>query len=196
MRKPAGPLMTNRLLLPFSSGLPRWLRGKELACQCRRREFDPWVGKIRWRRKWQPTPVFLPGKSHGQRHLAGHGITKSRTRLSKWTTETILLVSLFSLWILFVHLFSESFPSETPYVLLALTSFFFFFSYMILHMFSTKLFLDYDHLSLLPWICMLTVPRWHPQATPFPNFSDTRMLGAPVWMIHKSPAQHFGNSFD
>ena len=41
-------------------------------CQCRRRRFDPRVGKIPWRRQWQPTPVFLPGKSHGQRRLAGH----------------------------------------------------------------------------------------------------------------------------
>ena len=39
-------------------GFPRWLSGKESACQCRRREFDPWVGKIPWRRVWQPTPVF------------------------------------------------------------------------------------------------------------------------------------------
>ena len=35
--------------------------------------FDPWVGKI-WRRAWQPTPVFLPGKSHGQRCLAGYSL--------------------------------------------------------------------------------------------------------------------------
>ena len=34
-------------------------------------QVDPWVRKIPWRRKWQPTPVFLPGKSHGQRSLAG-----------------------------------------------------------------------------------------------------------------------------
>ena len=34
--------------------------------------FDPWVGKISWRRKWQPTPVFLPGKSHGRRNLVGY----------------------------------------------------------------------------------------------------------------------------
>ena len=39
--------------------------GKECACQCRRHGFDPWVGKIPWRRKWQCTPLFLPGKSHG-----------------------------------------------------------------------------------------------------------------------------------
>ena len=35
-------------------------------------EFDLWVGKISWRREWLPTPVFLPGKSHGQRSLAGY----------------------------------------------------------------------------------------------------------------------------
>ena len=47
---------------------------KEPACQCRRRKrhgFDPWVGKIPWRRAWKPTPVLFPGKSHGQRSLAG-----------------------------------------------------------------------------------------------------------------------------
>ena len=48
-----------------------WLSGKESACQCRRCRFDPSSGKIPWRRKWQPTPVFLPGKSHGQRSLEG-----------------------------------------------------------------------------------------------------------------------------
>ena len=37
-----------------------------------RPRFDPWVGKISWRRKWQPTPVFLPGKSHGRRSLVGY----------------------------------------------------------------------------------------------------------------------------
>ena len=53
-------------------GLPWWLSGKEFACQCRRCRFDPWVGKIPWSRKWQPSPVFLPGKSHRQRNLAGY----------------------------------------------------------------------------------------------------------------------------
>ena len=45
---------------------------KNLPAQCRRCRFDPWVGKISWRRKWQPTPEFLPGKSHRQRSLAGY----------------------------------------------------------------------------------------------------------------------------
>ena len=50
--------------------------GKEPAYQCRRHKrlwFDPWVGKIPWRRAWQPTPVFLSGESHGQRSLVGYG---------------------------------------------------------------------------------------------------------------------------
>ena len=45
---------------------------KESACQGRRCGFHPWVGKIPWRRAWQPTPVFWPGKSHGQRSLEGY----------------------------------------------------------------------------------------------------------------------------
>ena len=51
----------------------------------RRRRFDPWVGKTPWRRKWQPTPVFLPGKSHGQRSWVGdvHRVAKSWTWLSR-----------------------------------------------------------------------------------------------------------------
>ena len=45
---------------------------KNSACQCRRPEFHPCIGKIPWSRKWQPTPVFLPGESHGQRSLVGY----------------------------------------------------------------------------------------------------------------------------
>ena len=37
-------------------GLPTWLGGKETTCQCRKHRFDPWLGKVPWRRKWQPTP--------------------------------------------------------------------------------------------------------------------------------------------
>ena len=54
---------------------PRWCSDKESTCQGRRHErggFDPWVGKIPWRRKWQPTPAFLPGAFHGQRSLEGY----------------------------------------------------------------------------------------------------------------------------
>ena len=48
--------------------------GKEFACQCWRLGFNPWVRKIPWSREWQPTPVFLPGKSHGERSLVGHSL--------------------------------------------------------------------------------------------------------------------------
>ena len=46
--------------------------GKESACQCMRCGLDHWVGKICWRRKWEPNPVFLPGISHEQRSLMGY----------------------------------------------------------------------------------------------------------------------------
>ena len=54
--------------------LPWWLSGKESACQCWRCGFNPRVRRIPWRRKWQPTPVFLPWKSHGQRSLMGYSL--------------------------------------------------------------------------------------------------------------------------
>ena len=48
-----------------------WLRGWSICLQCGRPRFDPWVGRIHWRRKWQPTPVLLPGEFHGRRSLGG-----------------------------------------------------------------------------------------------------------------------------
>ena len=60
---------------PFS--LPSGSVVKNLpANQCRRCRFHPWVGRFPWRRKWQPTPVFLPGKSRGQGSLAVCGVKK------------------------------------------------------------------------------------------------------------------------
>ena len=53
-------------------GLSWWLSGKESAYQCRRLRLDPCIGKIAWRRKWQPTLVLLPGKSNRQRSLVGY----------------------------------------------------------------------------------------------------------------------------
>ena len=46
--------------------------GKSVCLRCGRPGLDPWVGKIPWRRRWQSTPVLLPGKSHGQRSLVGY----------------------------------------------------------------------------------------------------------------------------
>ena len=56
-------------------GFPGGTSGKEPGCQYRRykrQRFDPWAGKIPWRRAWQPTPVFLPEESQGQRSLVGY----------------------------------------------------------------------------------------------------------------------------
>ena len=58
--------------------------GKIICLQCWRPGFNPWVGKITWRRKQQPTQVPLPGKFHGWRNLVGysHGVAKSQTQVS------------------------------------------------------------------------------------------------------------------
>ena len=73
--------------------LPRWHSGKEPTCQSRRhkrRGFDPWVRKIPWRRTWQPTPVFLPGKFYGQRSLAAYspGSRKELDTNEPWSAHT------------------------------------------------------------------------------------------------------------
>ena len=68
-------------------GLPRWLSGEESACQCTRHGLDPWVRKIPWRRKGEPSPVILPGKFHGPRSLAGYSPwdCRSQTQLNTHT---------------------------------------------------------------------------------------------------------------
>ena len=60
----------------YYEGLSQQPSGKESACQCSRHGFDPWEGKIPCRRKWQSTPVFLPGKSHRQKSWQAtvHGV--------------------------------------------------------------------------------------------------------------------------
>ena len=69
--KDVGPWSLFLYLKMLKMGLPWWLSGQESACQYRRRGFKRWIRKIPWRRKWQPTPVFLPGKSNGQKNLLG-----------------------------------------------------------------------------------------------------------------------------
>ena len=80
-------------------GLSWWLSSKKkIYLQCMRSRFDPWIGKIPWRRKWQPPPVFLPGKSHGQRILEGYspwGHKRVRHNLvTKQQQHTSLVVEL------------------------------------------------------------------------------------------------------
>ena len=62
-----------RVVFP-KEGFPAGSDGKKSACNTGDLGFSPWVGKILWRRKWQPTPVFLPGKSRGQSSLVGYSL--------------------------------------------------------------------------------------------------------------------------
>ena len=73
--------------LNLVEGLTQWLSGKESPTNTgdpRDAGSIPGLGRSPWSRKWQPTPVFLPGESHGQRTWPAtvHGVTKSRTRPS------------------------------------------------------------------------------------------------------------------
>ena len=69
-------------------GLPWWLSAKEFTCQCRRHRFDPLARKIPWRKKWQPTLVFLLGKSHGLQSMGlqrvGHNLATQQQQYNAW----------------------------------------------------------------------------------------------------------------
>ena len=73
--------------LLYARGPPWWLSGRESSCHCRRPRFNPCIRKIPWRRKWQPTPVFLPGKSCGQRSLAGYSPWGRKRVRPSWVTQ-------------------------------------------------------------------------------------------------------------
>ena len=78
----AQPSHKGRIKIQRNLGLPWWLRWWSVCPQCGRPGFNSWVGKIPWRRKWQPTPVFLSGKFHGLGNLVGYspwGCKKSDT---------------------------------------------------------------------------------------------------------------------
>ena len=74
----------------------------KVCLQCMRPGFNFWVGKIPWRRKWQPTPVFLPGELHGQKSLPGHrGLQRVR---HDWVTNTFTFtVHIFTSLVKFIH---------------------------------------------------------------------------------------------
>ena len=82
-----GTRLIPRLLLVIWSLVAQMVR---ICLQCRRPGFHPWVRKIPWRREWQPTPVLLPGQSHGQRSLVGYspwGLKESNT--TEWLTLSL-----------------------------------------------------------------------------------------------------------
>ena len=85
------------------SGLPRWLRWQRICLQCRRPGFNPWFGKIPWRRVWQPTSVCLPREFHRQRRLNSWGhkelamtdplsqVSKEKRHEYRWEQHTRVL---------------------------------------------------------------------------------------------------------
>ena len=77
------------------SGLPCWRGWSRICLQCRRPGLNLWVRKIPWRREWLPTPVFLPGRSNGQRSLAGY---------SPWGRKELDTKQL-TLFCFFVHIY-------------------------------------------------------------------------------------------
>jgi len=86
-------MLVNNSLLQFFMSFPGSTNDKEPDCQrrrCKRNGFDPWVGKIPWRRAWQPTPVFLPGESYGESPWWAiiHRVAQSRTRLRRLSTHS------------------------------------------------------------------------------------------------------------
>ena len=67
-----GFVASNYCVIFYKMGFHGGSVSKESTCQCRKHRFNSWVRKIPWKRRWQPTPVFLSGKPHGQRSLAGY----------------------------------------------------------------------------------------------------------------------------
>ena len=96
------------VLKPLRGSFPGGTSGKEPACQCRRCKrygFDPWMGKIPWRRAWQPTPVFLPGESPWTEEPGGLQSTGSQGVGHGWVTEhthtrmrALVILSALTLW--------------------------------------------------------------------------------------------------
>ena len=96
----------NNLEIKNHRGVTWWLSGKESAFQFRRCNFDPWVRKIPWRRKWQPTPVLLPRKCHGWRSLVGYS---PRGHKELDTTERLHFTSLHTFLLLLLLLLLSRF---------------------------------------------------------------------------------------
>ena len=136
---------------------PLWLSGRESTCRCGRLGFNLWVKKIPWRQKWQPTPVFLTGKSHGQRSLAPLSVATvlgvaRELDTTKWLNNPIQseLVTLAILVFLEYRLF------HICWHLPALTSFYPLLLYSCFHVFS---FLQISQ----NWNCATSISRtWGP----------------------------------
>ena len=92
---------------------------------CWRPGFNLWVRKIFWRRKWQPTPVLLPGKSHGQSSLAGYSPWGRKKFGLDWATSLSLSALNILLFIILKHLWRVMFPASKFWKITTLFSFYY-----------------------------------------------------------------------
>ena len=149
-------------------GFPGGTSGKgPNACQCRRHKrykFDSWMGKIPWRRKWQPSPVFLPGESYGYRSLAGCSprIAKSWTWLSYLACTQLVDMAIsqrakcscltyyitWGKWLYIVSVVQSLGLFETPWTAARQASLSFTSSQSLLKLMSIESMIPYDHLIL------------------------------------------------
>ena len=153
--------------------------GKVSTCQCRKckgHKFNPWVGKIPWRRKWQPIPVILPGKFHGQRSLVGcspwgHRVAHNRARVrasacthTHTCTQAVSSVQSLSCVRLFV----------TPWTAVCQASLSFTSSRSLLKLISIELVMPSNHLILCHPLLLL--PSIFPSIRVFSNESVLHVM--------------------
>ena len=166
------------------TGFPGSASGKELACQCRRckrHRFDPWVGKILWRREWQPTSVFLFGEFHGQRSLEGYspwGCKELDVTKVTWHAHTVIYNVVFTFcqmvkWLSHTCTHTCLYKYKYEYKYIFFLAFFFI---MVYHRTLVFIHAIYNS-SLLLIPCSQSVPP------PCPSFLGTSLLSIYVSLL-------------
>ena len=151
----------------------RCIIGKESACQWRRCSLYPWVGKVTWRRKWQPTPVFLLGNpmDRGEWRATVHGVAKSKIKLSNWACTNVVY-QIRSVTQSYPTLFNPMNPS-TPGLPV---------HHKLLEFTQTHVHRVSDAISYLIFCCpLLLLPQVPPSIRVFSNESTLRMRWTKYW---------------
>ena len=158
---------------------------------CRRPGFDSWVGKIPWKRKWQPTPVVLPVESQGQRSLAGYspwGRNESamteQLSLSFSTKKDILFII-----IVVVQVLSHASLFSVPWTAASHASLSFTTSQSLLKLVSIELRIPSSHLVL--YHPLLLLPSIFSSNTVFSNESALHIRWPKYWSFSISPSNEY-----
>ena len=96
-------IYTHTYIHTHTYGLLWWLRWWRVPLQCRRPGFDPWVGKIPWRRAWQSTLVFLPGESPWTEESGGLQSMRSQRVGHNWAIRDTAHIYIYAHHIFFIH---------------------------------------------------------------------------------------------